>query len=370
MRLCIIVLSVGDFGKKGYYNLQEVGLAKEFDKICEEVMIYKLVSKKQIHKTELIDGTGHATITYVPSNAIGTNGIPDISILDNSVDACICFSDTQLMFYKIYKWAIKNNIKLYPYIGVTESHSSNRIKEVIIDSLFKINIKLYRRCTCFVKTPSVQMTLEKNGVVNVAVIPVGLDLSLTKNEFDKCDVIELRKKYGFGRENKILLFIGRMVEEKKPLDMIDLFCTLAITNDNYRLIMVGTGEQKNDVEKKIEVLGLADKVKIIDRIANSDIWEMYCIADCFVNLNSQEIFGMAIMEAMYYGCQVVAVEAPGPELIIENGISGYLVKNESEMIEAIEKGTIEKVNSRNRIVQNFTWKSSAEKIMDIITSRT
>lgn len=36
---------------------------------------------------------------------------------------------------------------------------------------------------------------------------------------------------------------------------------------------------------------------------------------------------MAILEAMYYGCKVVAWDAPGPNLIIENGKSGWLVRD-------------------------------------------
>lgn len=366
MRLGLIVLSIGDFGKKGYYNLQEIGLAKELDLFCEEVKVYKLVAKKQTSKTECIDGTKHATITYLPSKAIGTNGIPDISMLDSSMDAYVCFSDTQFMFPRIYKWAIKNGIKLFPYIGVTVSHSANRIKEFIINTLFRRNLKIYRQCDCFTKTPSVQLFLKKNGIANAFVIPVGLDLSLTKSDYDKYDVVELRQKYGFERKDKILLFIGRMIEEKKPMDVIEVLNTLADKNENYRLVMVGTGELKGNVEKRIKDFGLVDKVKMIDRISNSDIWELYCIADCFVNLNDQEIFGMAIMEAMYYGCQVVAMEAPGPNLIVENGVSGFLVKNKLEMIKAIEKGKIEKENMRNRIVREFTWRASAEKMMAII----
>lgn len=367
MKLGLIVMSIGDFGKKGFYNLQEIGIAKELDKLCEEVKVYKLVSSEQIYKVEKIEGTKNAMITYMPSRAIGTNGIPDVNLLDNSLDAYVCFSDTQIMFPKIYKWAAKNNIKLFPYVGVTASHSSNKIKETLINGLFRRNLRFYKRCLCFVKTPSVQLFLKKNGVENVVVIPVGLDLSLTKSDYTEFDVKILREKYGYDSQNKILLFIGRLIEEKNPLDMIEIFNTLVSKDEDYRLIMVGTGQLKSVVEKKIEALVLNEKIKLIDRISNSDIWELYSIADCFINLNIQEIFGMAILEAMYYGCKVVAMEAPGPNLIIENGSSGFLVRNKTEMIEAIEKKSIEKETAKKRVIEEFTWKSSAERMMKVIT---
>ena len=45
MRVGILITSVGDFGKRGFYNSQEIGLAKALDRLCEEVLIYKAVNE-------------------------------------------------------------------------------------------------------------------------------------------------------------------------------------------------------------------------------------------------------------------------------------------------------------------------------------
>ena len=60
MRIGILVLSVGPFGNKGFYNLQEVGLAKALDRYCEEVKVYKAVPKRERAMIEPIEGTVHA----------------------------------------------------------------------------------------------------------------------------------------------------------------------------------------------------------------------------------------------------------------------------------------------------------------------
>ena len=43
MRIGLLITSIGNFGKKGFYNMQEVGLAKELDKLIDEVIVYKAV---------------------------------------------------------------------------------------------------------------------------------------------------------------------------------------------------------------------------------------------------------------------------------------------------------------------------------------
>lgn len=131
-------------------------------------------------------------------------------------------------------------------------------------------------------------------------------------------------------------------------------------------LMVGTGELKNAVEERIKDHNLSAYVQMIERIPNSEIWELYCMADVFVNLNQKEIFGMAILEAMYYGCKVVAWKAPGPNLIIENGISGWLAESNQAVIEAVQCVSGISEAAHKRIIDNFTWESSAKKILPII----
>lgn len=366
MKIGIIVLSIGSFGKKGFYNLQEVGLAKALDLYCEEIKVYKLVESSQEDREEAIDGTNHARIFYLPSKCIGTNGIPDLHRLDKNLDVLICFSDTQLALPNVFRWTQKNGICMLPYVGVTESHTTNSVKRKIIDILFYRNIVVYRKCHCLVKTPNVKKKLEQRGVKGITVVPVGLDTSLVKKNNKNFDKIILNKKYGYSETDKVLLFIGRFIEEKQPLRMIDILYEIRKRDKRYKLLMVGTGDLKRAVENKIKENNLIEYVQIIDRIQNSDIWELYSLADAFINLNQQEIFGMAVLEAMYYKCKVVAWKAPGPNLIIENGKSGWLVESNEEIIKKILDLKTIGTEAHQRVLNNFTWESSARKILSII----
>lgn len=370
MRIGLLVTSVGEFGQKGFYNMQEVGLAKALSVLVDEVKVYKLVSLQQEKSQERISGCTNASILFLPSKSFGSNGIIDLSVLDKTLDALVYFSDTQFAVPRVYKWAEKNNVKFFPYIGVIESHSTNKVKQLFVNWMFNRNLKVYRNSHCLVKTPTVEKQLHSLGGKNISVTPVGLDLSLLNQGDENIDCNILKAKYGYQASDKVILFIGRLIEEKQPLRMIDIFFQVYKRNKDYRLLMVGTGGLQKEVVSKINKYGISNQVQIINKIPNSEIWELYRIADCFVNLNQQEIFGMAILEAMYYGCKVVAWHAPGPNLIIENGISGYLVSSEEEMIQMISKKDIDiTVAAHKRIKENFTWMSTAKRILKNIEER-
>ena len=70
---------------------------------------------------------------------------------------------------------------------------------------------------------------------------------------------------------------------------------------------------------------------------------------------------MSILEAMYHGCTVIANHAPGPDVIIQNGQSGWLVDDSTQTIALLSKNKkLCKETIQRRILDNFIW----EKIID------
>lgn len=369
MRIGILVLSVGSSGQRKFYNLQEIGLAKALDAYCEKVRVWRLVPHGEDACSEKIAGYKNVTIEFLPSRCIGTNGFMDCSKLDRDLDALICFADTQVTVPMIYRWAKRNKVLFLPYIGVVQSHSTKAMRQKIINALFARNLRVYRKSCCLAKTPDVEAELRKQGISQIIVAPVGLDRTLLKPDYEQYGSEEIKEKYGFQKRDRIILFIGRLTEEKQPLRMVKLFAYIFERDKDFRLLMVGTGEQGDNVAEVIEAYNLGERVRRIERISNSEIWEIYRFSEVFVNLNQQEIFGMAILEAMYYGCKVVAWKAPGPDFIIENGISGWIVENEEQLLCRVLEENEESrsdfmiVNARKRIIRDFTWDSIVQKIL-------
>lgn len=96
------------------------------------------------------------------------------------------------------------------------------------------------------------------------------------------------------------------------------------------------------------------------------MWKYYMASDYFVNLNSGEIFGMSILEAMFYRLTVIALSAPGPSYIINNGINGYLVDSDAEIVDMLSGDNVKRTGNEahDRIMKSFTWDSTARLMVD------
>lgn len=361
-RICLLDTCIGNFGNKDFYNLQDVGLAKSMSCFFSEIIIYRLLSVSEKSSVEKINDK--ITLYFFPSKKIGSNGFPNLSFFDSNIDVLIYFSDTQLFFPKIYLWCKKNNIVLVPYIGVTKSNSHNLFIKALINLFYLINLSIYKKLVCLAKTPSVFNTLKISGVSRVHLAPVGLDIDLQKNDYDEYSLSDLKSEFGFRDKDKIILYVGRLCHEKKPLEMLSYFYKIHKLDEKYRLFMIGSGELLERVRDKIKELSLDNYVKIIEKIPNKKMWKLYRISECFVNLNSHEIYGMAILEALFYDCKVVAWSAPGPDYIIQDGVSGWIVNCEQDLIDRILSTT--KFKTNDYVLKSFTWNFTAEVICNLL----
>jgi 1,2-diacylglycerol 3-alpha-glucosyltransferase len=176
---------------------------------------------------------------------------------------------------------------------------------------------------------------------------------------------------GLPTDGRILLFLARMTPEKRPLAMVDIFEKLHRKDSRYHLVAIGTGELAEAFGERLIKKHLAEASTCLKKVPNTDIWQYFGAADVMVNLNTEEIFGMAILEAMYYGCPVVARHAPGPDYIIEDGVDGLLGTDDEAVAAAVERVTKQErlhdsiaQNARAKVRERFLWDSTAKLISD------
>ena len=360
MRVGLVELYCGESGKIGYYNSQELGLAKALVKRgCEVCIFMPNVSAKELKEEILSEG-----IIYVscPAKSIGIHSWYDWNIIKKyNLDIVQVGADNQLFAPNLMRFLHKNHIKAYCYIGTVESDSSNPLKKKLLSTLFKRNIREYKRTQIFVKTESVANSLKEKGINNYVLSPVGLDTEIIPDTTGMKDII--REKYCIDSNDKVILFVGRIEEYKRPFELLNLAEYLKTIS--MKIIVIGTGSLDDELDRRIEQAGLDDVFIREKKIPNKEIHGYYSMADYFVNFNDAEIFGMSILEAMYQGCTVIANEAPGPNQIIENNVSGYLVDKSEDMAKIILEGKkLNEYDIKNRIDSSFSWDSMAHKIID------
>lgn len=160
------------------------------------------------------------------------------------------------------------------------------------------------------------------GFSNISVLPVGLEV----DNFSGGSMINYREKLGIPSEYKILLYVGKVEKRRKPFFCIDVYEKVKEKYENCCLVYVGSGPLLEEVHDYSSKKHLKD-IHFIDRIPQNELPSLYTESSLFILPTRYEIFGMVIMEAMYFGVPVITYKAAGPIDIIENDVDGIVMSN-------------------------------------------
>lgn len=120
-----------------------------------------------------------------------------------------------------------------------------------------------------------------------------------------------------------LIAIGSFKPQKDFSNLLQAFARVLQTND-ARLLILGEGPLRDELEALIVALGLSDRVQMPGFV--SDPYPYLAQADLFVLSSAWEGLGNVILEALVCGTPVVSTDCPsGPAEILENGRYGHLV---------------------------------------------
>lgn len=127
-----------------------------------------------------------------------------------------------------------------------------------------------------------------------------------------------------------LLAMGRLVPEKGFDVLIRAFGRLSREHPEWRLVILGEGPLRSDLEALVSSLGLGQQVELPGLVQRPRA--VLEAAAVFAFSSRIESFGMALCEAMACGRAVVAADCPvGPREIVTDGVNGLLVPPEDEV---------------------------------------
>lgn len=137
-----------------------------------------------------------------------------------------------------------------------------------------------------------------------------------------------------------ILYAGRLVALKGVDDLIEVLPKI-IAHIDVCVEIVGDGNCREELEKKVSELGLKDCITFHG--FKNDITPYLAKTDVFVYPSRTEIFGLSIVEAMAFKCVCVANNVGGIPEILVNNVNGYL--NVSNTIEGLEEAIFKAVDS-------------------------
>ncbi len=168
--------------------------------------------------------------------------------------------------------------------------------------------------------------IEKFNKTNVETLYIGTDEKrFDKTKFDK---EKLKRKYNIPTNKKIITFIARLSEEKRPELFVKIAKKVLTTREDVHFIIAGDGllyqRVKSMINKNFTILGSINVPE-----------EIYAISDITVNCSSLEGLALTSYESLSMSVPVVSTSVGGQTELIDDTVGGiveYNPKNETEEI--------------------------------------
>ena len=125
-----------------------------------------------------------------------------------------------------------------------------------------------------------------------------------------------------------LVSVGRLSKEKGFVDLIDVFALVHMMYPEWKLNLIGDGEEKDKIISKIHKYGLEDSVIMHGFLDKDKVGKILSESSIYLMTSFTESFGIVLLEAFSYGVPCVAFDsAEGANEIISNNWDGYLIKD-------------------------------------------
>lgn len=309
----------------------------------------------------------------------------DIKVLNMDKKAGIDFN----LIFKLRKTLRDNNIRVIH----TNNYSSWMYGA--LSAFLLRNVKLIHTEHSIVEGPPRRYWLEKalslmtdhtiavsesvkNGMVvkalinrnNITVIDNGIDTERYRPDEKKRK--EARKALNIKPNEIAIGIVARLELVKNHALLIDAFEIVHSGNENVKLIIVGDGSIRTELEKRARALSANEKILFLGE--RKDIGYVMNALDIFVLSSLSEGMSLTLLEAMSSGLATVATAVGGNVSTIKDGETGVLVKSEDiqEMATTIEKlaqSEHERIrlgeNARNKILKKYSETVMTNKYMEL-----
>ena len=182
---------------------------------------------------------------------------------------------------------------------------SDKIKEMLID--YRVNKPIY-------------------------VIPSGIEMKHYGENHRKRRA-EIRAKYGIQEEECLLVYVGRFAREKNIEKLLYL---LTKCDRSQRLMLVGDGPEREDLERLAEELHIEDRLIFTGMVDSAEVSDYYSAGDVFVSASQSETQGLTYMEAMASGRPILCLQDECLDGVVDNGVNSFVFNTDREFLKDLQ----------------------------------
>ena len=204
-----------------------------------------------------------------------------------------------------------------------------------------------------------------------------LYIGVDDERFDplKFDQSKLKEKYNIPNGKKIISFVARLSEEKRPEMFIDIANKLISIRDDLFFVIAGDGPLFNKINNLKN-----NKIKMLGLINNTE--EIYSISDITVNCSKSEGLALSTYESISMGVPVISSDVGGQSDLVDDQVGALIEyhpdpvkevyikdveKYANEIIRVLDNLEKIKSNCRTKIQKKFNIKTMLKNIDKIFT---
>lgn len=377
----LIVRTFGETMDATSYNVQEIGLAKAWVRAGHQADVVIYGGFKDDRTVLMpVDDSGVVRYderllgedTYVregnvdgddPDRFISVYYLSGVSILKNGFFFSLKgiaknYDIIQVHEYdQITSWLYYTNRRFRDRVVIYHGpyfHDFNNgynLKCRVFDNLF-LRFKSAPNTLCYTKSNAAAEFLRQKGFKNVYPVGVGLDTDawedileqenagagagIAGTEFAKA-LVKAEQSLGTldaqgRRQNKeasyfTYIYVGKLEPRRNTIFLMDVVDRLLTEHEDTRMILIGTGdpEYKSRCLAKVQKWIDAGRIIYTPRVTQAELPAIYRMADCMLFPTIYDIFGMVLLEAIYFDLPVVTSNNGGADMLFENEKNAVVV---------------------------------------------
>jgi glycosyltransferase involved in cell wall biosynthesis len=138
--------------------------------------------------------------------------------------------------------------------------------------------------------------------------------------------LALRKKFGLDETHFVIGKVARIYKLKGHTDLLTAFSKIALQIPHARLLFVGDGALRGEIEIQARALGLDNRVIFAGLVPPAEVARLVGIMDCLCHFSYREALSRALPQALAAGKPVIAYDFDGADEICRENETGFVIR--------------------------------------------
>lgn len=352
-----------------------LNLMKELEKKGHDVRLLCLSASHRSYVSEKVYYVGSLPLNIYPD--VRASLIIDSDLLNELCDWCpdIIHSQCEFFTYSFVE-RIARRCKA-PIVHTYHTLYEHYVQYVLPGQMMKkliapvMRIRLRTADVIIAPTRKTKRLLFQSGVANhVVVIPTGIDLSKYDVSLSESERKAMVRDLDIPEDAFIYGSVGRLAEEKNLDEVLEAHKRLLEDRPDIYFVLVGDGKYRKQLEKKVDALGIRDRVRFTGMVSPEKVGLYYRLFSIFISASVSETQGLTYIEALANGIPVIARRDDAPEEVIREGVNGFIFDTTDQAVEKI-KCLVDEPD-RLRAMSQAAWSSreafGTERFGDRVTA--